>query len=136
MYQTKETHKDRVCLSKLSIPAEIPHGSPWSSLLAKIQFKGFWSTSASSIHITKKKWANIPKIHPSITLFIKGPFQGGASFVDHFCYFCLVLLCFHGQLFVYTLWSPGKGLTSLFSFVMSNCDVVTFPLVSCVRCGA
>ena len=29
------------------------------------------------------------------------------------------------------LWSPaGKGLTSSLSFVMSNCDVVTFPLVS------
>ena len=25
----------------------------------------------------------------------------------------------------------GKGLTSWPSFVMSNCDVVTFPLVSC-----
>ena len=35
------------------------------------------------------------------------------------------------------LWSPaGKGLTSWLSFVMSYCDVVTFPLVSYVRCGA
>ena len=35
------------------------------------------------------------------------------------------------------LWSPaGKGLTSWLSFVMSNCDVVTFPSVSWVRCGA
>ena len=35
------------------------------------------------------------------------------------------------------LWSSaGKGLTSWLSFVMSNCDVVTFPLVSWVRCGA
>ena len=33
------------------------------------------------------------------------------------------------------LWSTaGKGLTSLLSFVVSNCDV-TFPLVSSVRCG-
>ena len=30
----------------------------------------------------------------------------------------------------------GKGLTSMLSFVMFNCDVVTFPLVSWVRCGA
>ena len=30
----------------------------------------------------------------------------------------------------------GKGLTSWLSFVMSNCEVVTFPLVSWVRCGA
>ena len=34
------------------------------------------------------------------------------------------------------LWSPAeKGLTSWLSFVMSNFDVVTFPLVSWVRCG-
>ena len=53
--------------------------------------------------------------------------------MDHLCYFCLVLLCFHARLFVDALWTPAwKGLT----FVMSNCDVVTFPLVSCVRCGA
>ena len=34
------------------------------------------------------------------------------------------------------LWSPaGKGLTSWLSFVVSNCEFVTFPLVSWVRCG-
>ena len=50
--------------------------------------------------------------------------------------FCLVLLCFHARLFVDALWSPaGKRLTSWISFVMSYCDVVTFPLVSRVRCG-
>ena len=49
--------------------------------------------------------------------------------------FCLVLACFHARLFVDALWSPaGKGLTSWVSFVMSNCDVVTFPLVSWVWC--
>ena len=54
--------------------------------------------------------------------------------MDHLCYICLVLLCFHAGLFVDALWSPaGKGLTSWLSFVMSNCDVVTFPLVSCSR---
>ena len=52
-------------------------------------------------------------------------------------YFCLVLLCFYARLFVDALRSPaGKGLTSWLSFVMSSCDVVTFPLVSWVRCGA
>ena len=51
--------------------------------------------------------------------------------MDHLCYFCLVLLCFHACLFVDALWSPaGKGPTSWFSFVMSKCDVVTW-----VRCG-
>ena len=46
----------------------------------------------------------------------------------------VVLSC---TLFVDALWSPaGKVLTSWLSFVMSNCDVDTFPLVSWVRCGA
>ena len=45
--------------------------------------------------------------------------------MDHFSYFCLVLLCFHVRLFVDTLCSPaGTGLTSWLSFVMSNCDAV------------
>ena len=54
-------------------------------------------------------------------------FQGGASFVDHLCYFCLVLLCFHARLFVDALWPPaGKGLTSWLSFVMCICDISLF----------
>ena len=57
--------------------------------------------------------------------------------MDHLFYFCLVLLYFHSCLSVDALWSPvGKGLTSWLSFVMSICDVVTFPLVFWVRCGA
>ena len=57
--------------------------------------------------------------------------------MDHLCYFCLVLSCFQASLFVDAFRSPaGKGPTSWLSFVMSNCDVVTFPLVSWVRCGA
>ena len=56
--------------------------------------------------------------------------------MDHLCNFCLVLLCFHAHLFDDVLRPPaGRGLTSWLSFVMSNCDVVTFPLVSWVRCG-
>ena len=57
--------------------------------------------------------------------------------MDHPSYFCLGLLCFHARLFVDAFRSTaGKGLTSWLTFVMSNCDVVTFPLVSWVRCGA
>ena len=53
--------------------------------------------------------------------------------MDHLSYFCLLLLCLHARLFCDALWSPaGKELTSWLSFVMSNCDVVTFPLVSWV----
>ena len=48
----------------------------------------------------------------------------------------LCLLCLCTCLFICALWSPsGKGLTSWLSFVVSNCEFVTFPLVSRVRCG-
>ena len=41
----------------------------------------------------------------------------------------------HASVF-YGLWSPaGKGLASWLSFVMSNSEFVTFPLISRVRCG-
>ena len=57
--------------------------------------------------------------------------------MDHLCYFCLVFVMLRARLFVYALWSPaGKGLTSWPSFVKSIYEVVTFPLVSLVRCGA
>ena len=57
--------------------------------------------------------------------------------MDHLCYFCFVLLCFDARLFVDALRLPaGKELAAWLSFVMSNCDVVTFQLVSWVRCGA
>ena len=49
----------------------------------------------------------------------------------------LFLLCFRVRLLIGALWSPAdKGLTSWLSFVMSNCEVVTFPLVSWVGCDA
>ena len=49
----------------------------------------------------------------------------------------LFLLCFCARLFINALWQPaGKGLTSWLSFVMSNCEAVTFPSVSWIRCGA
>ena len=47
--------------------------------------------------------------------------------MDHLCYFCIVLLCFHARLFV-----DRKGQASWLLFVMSNCDVVTFPQVWCL----
>ena len=47
---------------------------------------------------------------------------------------CLQYLC--ARLFKCALWSPaGKGLPSWLSFVVSNCEFVTFPFVSWVRCG-
>ena len=51
-----------------------------------------------------------------------------------FSVLCLLWLC--ARLFICVLWSPaGKGLTSWLSIVVSNCEFVTFPLVSWVRCG-
>ena len=47
---------------------------------------------------------------------------------------CLPCLC--ACLFICALWSPArKGLTSWLSFVVSNCEFNTFPLVSWLRCG-
>ena len=65
------------------------------------------------------------------------PSLGGTSFVDLLCFFSVMrLLCLCTCLFICALWSPaGKGLTSWLLFVVSNCEFVTFPLVSWVRCG-
>ena len=49
-----------------------------------------------------------------------------------FSVLCVLCLCAH--LFICALWSR-KGLTSGLSFVVSNCEFVTLPLVSWVRCG-
>ena len=41
----------------------------------------------------------------------------------------LYLLCLCERLFICALWSPnGKGLTSWLSFVVSNCEFVTFSI--------
>ena len=58
--------------------------------------------------------------------------------MDLLCVFFSVLcmLCLCSRLFICALWSPaGNGLTSWLSFVVSNCEFVTFPLVSLVRYG-
>ena len=52
--------------------------------------------------------------------------------MDLLC-FCsvLCLLYLFARLFICALWSPaGKGLVSWLSFVVSNCELITFPLVS------
>ena len=49
----------------------------------------------------------------------------------------LFVLCFRAHLFIDDLWSTaGKGLTSWPSFVISNCEFVTYPFVSRDRYGA
>ena len=54
--------------------------------------------------------------------------------MDHLCYFCLVFVM-HLCTSVYRCLVVTAG-TSWLSFVMSNYEFVTFPLVSWVRCGA
>ena len=47
------------------------------------------------------------------------------------------LLCLRVRLFIDALWTPaGKRLTFWLVFVMSNCEVVSFPLVSLAWSGA
>ena len=47
--------------------------------------------------------------------------------MDLLCFSVLCLLCLCARLFICALWSTaGKGLTSLLSFVVSNCEFVTF----------
>ena len=89
-----------------------------------------WSTSELKVRL-----ALLNQFKPSSKIFY-WPFQGGTSFVD-LLWFCsvLCLLCLCESLFICALWSPaGKGLTSWLWFVVSNCEFVTFPLVSWVRC--
>ena len=54
-----------------------------------------------------------------------------------YVFFCLVFvvpLCV--SVFFCALWSSAeKGLTSWLSFVVYNCEFVSIPLVSWVRCG-
>ena len=51
----------------------------------------------------------------------------GTCFVDHFCcLFLMFVIC--SRQFIAALWTPaGKGLTYWLLFVMSYCDLVTFP---------
>ena len=53
-----------------------------------------------------------------------------------FIFFCLVFAMSLCASVYMCFWSPaGKGLTSCLSFVVSNCEFVTFPLVSWVIYG-
>ena len=89
------------------------------------------------IHIWIKVEVGAPlnRFKPSSKIFY-WLFQEGNSFVDLLCFSVWRLLCLCVRLFICVLWSPaGKGLTSWLSCVMSNCEFVTFPLVSWVRFG-
>ena len=91
-----------------------------------------WNYAICNGHVQVQKKA-LPWnwFKPSSKIFY-WPFQGGTSFVDLLRFFCLVF----ARLFICALWSPaGKKLNSWLLFVVSNCECVTFQLVSWVRCG-
>ena len=91
----------------------------------------FWSTAESRVRFAPWNW-----FKPSTKIFY-WPFQGGTFLWIFYVFFSvLCLLCLYARLFICTLWSPvGKGLTSWLSFVVFDCEFVTCPLVSWVRCG-
>ena len=90
-----------------------------------------WSTSELRVRLAPLNWFK------SSSKIFYWPFQGGTSFVDLLCvFFSLVFAMSFACQFICALWSPaGKGLTSWLSFVVSNCEFVTYSLVSWVRCG-
>ena len=86
------------------------------------------------IHIWSKGEVGAPfnRLKPSTKIFY-WPFQGDTSFVDLLYFFCLVFampLCASVYM---CLRSPAE--IYWLSFMVSNCEFVTFPLVSWVRCG-
>ena len=103
----------------------------------------FYFINLQSIHKTncvqRIKKILMREVFPELPLsppvkYFYWPFQGGASFVDHLCLF-LSCVCY-AFVHVCALWShAGKGLTSWLSFVVSNCEFVTFSLVFWVRFG-
>ena len=86
-----------------------------------------WSTSELRVRMD----APLNRFKPSSKIFYLHFFCGSFMFFSVLC-----LLCLCTRLFTCALRSPaGKGLTSWLSFVVSNCEFVTFPFVSRVRCG-
>ena len=93
------------------------------------RIQGFTSELRGEVRLARRETALNPPAN-----YFNWQFQDGASFGDHICYFCLVFVILSC---IDALWSPaGKELTSCLSFVVYNCEAVTFPLVSWVKCGA
>ena len=69
-------------------------------------------------------------LYPNIILWLLTHWTRAPIIYSHFMYI------FENCLFICALWSPaGKVLPSWLSFVVSNCEFVTFPSVSWARCG-
>ena len=124
-----------VVLSSLLIVALwSPAGKGLTSLLAcLLYFVNFPNLSWSKLRV---RLAPLNRFKPSSKIFY-WPFQGGTSFVDLFWFFFYLVfampLC--SSVYMCLMVTCWKRLNSLLSFVVSNCEFVTFPLVSWVRCG-
>ena len=89
-----------------------------------------WSTSELRVRLAL--WN---RFKPSSKIFY-WPLQGGTSFVDLLCFFCLVFaMPLYTSVYMCLVVTCWEGLPSWLSFVVSYCEFVTFPLVSLVRCG-
>ena len=93
------------------------------------------------IELEFRKWRNIRPFGKTVGASLSNIFTDHSKAVLLMWIFhvisVLCLFCFRARLFIDALWLPaGKGLTSCLSFVMSNCEFASFPLVSWVRCGA
>ena len=94
-----------------------------------------------SLYWNPKNFVNQKKWRITLKIFPWGTGRMGCKavlllWIFHVFLSVLCLLCLCMRLFICALRSPTqKGLTSWLSFVVSNCEFVTFPLVSWVRCG-
>ena len=80
-------------------------------------------------------WRRETSLSPSVKYLTDGS-KVVLLWIFYVFFSVLRLLCLCARLFIYALWSPaGKGLTSWLLCVVSNCEFVTFPWVSWVRCG-
>ena len=90
-------------------------------------------TETKVVIFTKKK---ISWFKPSNKIFTDRSKAVLLLWIFYVFFSVLCLLCLCTRLFICALWSPaGKGLASWLSFVVCNCEFVTFQLVSLVRCG-
>ena len=100
-------------------------------LSCKPNIYGSWSTSELRV-----KLAQWNRLKTSRKIFY-WPFSGDTSFVD--ILWCFFLSCVCYAFVRVCLYVPcghllGKG-SSWLSFAVSNCEFVTFPLISWVKCG-
>ena len=74
--------------------------------------------------------------HPKFIVLYQKEESISAKRVFVYVFLSCVCYAFVRVCLLCALWSPaGKGLTSWLLFVVSNCEFVTFPLVSLVRYG-